>query len=111
MKKLKSTIPKIKIEKKPGVFNLKFTKDEKNLVKTKLSKQDVLNFYFIKLEDNIKNNNYSATEIYNKYKQLWKKYNLKSTYIDSWGHIWENCFISDKVVYKYINDLIDKLRN
>lgn len=102
--KKKSTVPKIVIEKKPGVFNLKFTKGDKSIVKTKLSKIAVLDFYFQNLENNIKD--FTAEELYDKYKQIWSSYTLKSVYIDSWGHKWPNCFVSDKSVYEYLNDKI-----
>ena len=98
--KKKSTVPKIVIEKKPGVFNLKFTKGDKSIVKTKLSKIAVLDFYFQNLENNIKD--FTAEELYDKYKQIWSSYTLKSVYIDSWGHKF-NCFLSNEAKYNYIN--------
>src|SRR5574344_2461748 len=107
--KKKSNVPIIK--KTPGVYNFVGTVDGKIVMKySKLSKLDALNIFFNKIEDNIKNTTYTAEEIYAKYKEKWSKINFKSSYTDSYGHLWKDTFIPDHYVLDYLNNLINKLR-
>ena len=98
-------------QRQPGVFNLYAAKGDKVIVNRKgLSKDAWLSFYFQKIEDNIKNTNLSAEELYNKYKDKWDSVNLESTYIDSYGHTWKNTSMPLKEILKYLNKLISEIR-
>ena len=111
MAKKVSTVRAKKEKRTDGFFNIKVIKDGKVIFnKFNLKELDVLVFYFKDIENNIKNTVYSSEELYDKYKNKWDKLKLISTYIDSWGHTWKNCFLSKKVMLNYLEELISKLR-
>ena len=96
VKKTKEDIPEIK--RTPGYFNIKILgPDGKVRGKSRLNKTEAFDFYFVSLDKNLsvlkeKYENIDETfaqTIFDKYKQMYSKYKIKTQYVDSWGHLWE----------------------
>ena len=85
--------------------------DGKKITKLKCTLNDIFNTYFINL-DNFLNKGLTAEELLDKYKETFKKKNIKVLiqYIDSWGHKW-----TGKVAWpkesKFIEFLNKRLEN
>lgn len=85
--------------------------DGKKITKLKCTLNDIFNTYFINL-DNFLDKGLTAEELLDKYKETFKKKNIKVLiqYIDSWGHKW-----TGKVAWpkesKFIEFLNKRLEN
>lgn len=90
------------VKRTSGYYNLLVKKEDKVIIsKSKLSKKDFCKLYFQKLEDNLTKYD-TPEELLEAYKTLWSKYDIKCNYIDSWGHLWEDQFPSDKTFIQYL---------
>ena len=91
MKKEKSKSPILKVTKVPPVWQIGILfPDGKKISKPKCTLNEIFETYFIGL-DKYLNNNLSAEELLDKYKNTFNSRNIKVqiNYIDSWGHTWK----------------------
>lgn len=84
---------KVVQKREQASYDLQITfPDNKVLKKTNLSLYQLFENYFINLNNNLKNSNYSikdAESIMNKYDELFKNCKVLIQYVDSWGHRWK----------------------
>lgn len=83
----------------------------KKIVKTKCSRNDLLETYFINLDNLIKKAD-SPEELYEKYEENYKKNNIKIAYVyyDSWGHKWTGNVAKPREVH-FINYLKERMND
>ena len=100
--KKKISIPKESKKRQPGYF--KIIIGEKSI--SPLTKQELLEKYFVNLEKNL-NKDTDLDKLIKQYELVWKK---KGTiqYVDSWGHKWDQG-VSHKVMLEYLKNKQDEI--
>lgn len=89
-------MPKRK-ERKSGYFEIII----KNKKISNLTKDEVLDKYFINLDKNLKKDT-DLEKLIKQYEESWKKLG-RVQYIDSWGHLW-NQGVSHSYMLRYLQE-------